>query len=119
MKILPQDKWGAIVADRGQLYGDLKDYDSQLAAAEQAVAKKPNDPALQFVLGFHNYYLGRHQQAFDHLSQAIKLQPKDPFATTLRNLAAKKLGLPEIAPPEPEQSNGPALPNAQPVETSS
>ena len=113
MKGLPQDKWGAVIANYTQLYGKTQDYTDQLRALEKARNEKQDDPAIRFLLGYNYYYLGHTKEAFRELDKAITLEPKDPFARTLRNLAAQKLGVPASeAPPGTPDQGGPILPGA-------
>ena len=44
MGALPEDKWGAVVQNYTQLYGNVGDYTTQLKALEAAVKEKPDDP---------------------------------------------------------------------------
>jgi tetratricopeptide (TPR) repeat protein len=121
MKLLPEDKWGSIITDYTQLYGNPEDYTTQLRALEKARNEKRDDPAIRFLLGYDYYYLGHIKEALAELDKAIQLEPKDPFARKLRNLAATKLGLPTIeAPTTKAQPDGPAIPvPAVPVGTPS
>jgi tetratricopeptide (TPR) repeat protein len=115
MKGLPPEKWGSVVANYAQLYGNAQDYTDQLRALEKARNAKPDDPAARFLLGYHYYYLGHNKEAFRESDKAIQLEPKDPFARTIRNLAAKKLGLPASeAPAGLNDSAGPPSPGGPP-----
>ncbi len=86
-----------------------------MRALEKARNDKPGDPAIRFLLGYHYYYLGFHKEAFRELDKAIQIQPRDPFARQLRNLAAGKIGEPAVEAPA-DQGPPPAIPNlpAQP-----
>ncbi len=57
MQMLPEDKWGVVVTNYSQLYGNVQDYTDQLKALEKARDAKPDNPALRFLLGFHFGYL--------------------------------------------------------------
>jgi tetratricopeptide (TPR) repeat protein len=110
MKLLPDDKWGSVITNYTQLYGKAQDYTDQLRAVEKARDQKPDDAAVRFLLGFHYYYLGHTKEAFAELDKAIQLQPQDPFARQLRNLAASKLGLPAAEAPAGSAPAGGASP---------
>ena len=76
MKGLPQEKWGSVVTNYAQLYGNAQDYTDHLRALEKARNEKPDDPAARFLLGFHYYYLGHTKEAFRELDKAINLSPR-------------------------------------------
>lgn len=107
MKSLPPDKWGSVLTNYQQLYPDQNKFTEQLRALEKARNEKPSDPALRFVLGYEYYYLGFTKEAFRELDKAIQLQPKDPFARQLRNMAATKLGEPVAEAPPGTEPLGP------------
>ena len=108
MRILPQDKWGEVIVNRQQLYGNSGDYNTQLSRLEKARSDRVDDPAVRFLLGFHYFYLGRTQESLVELDQALKIEPKDPFAGELRNLVATKLGVPTVpVEPVPRQEASP------------
>ena len=75
MHSLPKDKWGVVVGNYKELYGNTQDYTDQLRALEKAVKDKPDNPALRFLLGFHYAYLGYPQQAVDQLGEGIEIGP--------------------------------------------
>jgi tetratricopeptide (TPR) repeat protein len=116
MKILPQDKWGAVITNFQQLYGKSQDYTDQLRALEKARNEHPSEPGLRVLLGFHYFYLDHAKPALIELDKALQLEPKDPLARQLRNVVAAKLGLPASeAPPTPQgppPGIGPAFPDA-------
>ena len=92
MGALPEDKWGAVVQNYTQLYGNAGDFTNQLKALEAAVKAKPDDPALRFLLGFQYGYLKYPKQAVDELGKAVKLEGRDPAARKLHDLFAAKTG---------------------------
>jgi tetratricopeptide (TPR) repeat protein len=112
MKLLPQEKWSAVVSNYQQLYGKAQDYTDQLRALEKARNEHADDPALRLLLGFHYHYLGYSKQALSELDKTLQLEPKDPMARQLRNIVAGKLGLPASqAPPGAQGPNtGPFVP---------
>jgi tetratricopeptide (TPR) repeat protein len=91
MKLLPKDKWGLVVTNRRELYGNPKDYTTQLRALEAAVKEKPDDPALRFLAGYHYAYLGFPKEAIDQLDKGLKAAPQDELAQSLRDEMAAKL----------------------------
>ncbi len=101
MQMLPEDKWGVVVTNYSQLYGNIQDYTDQLRALEKARDAKPDDPAIRFLLGFHFGYLGYPKQAVRELDKAMTLAPKDLGSRKIREIFAAKL--PDAPPP-------PALP---------
>ncbi len=90
MQALPQDKWGAVVENRQQLYGNAADFDNQLRALEKARNARPESPALHFLLGFQYGYSGNRAAAVTELDKTVQLEPKDAMAKTLRDLMAGK-----------------------------
>jgi hypothetical protein len=98
MQMLPEDKWGVVVSNYSQLYGNIQDYTDQLKALEKARDAKPDSPALRFLLGFHFGYLGYPKQAVKELDKGLTLAPKDLGARKIRDIFAAKW--PE-APPVP------------------
>ncbi len=108
MQSLPQDKWGAVVENYQQLYGNPADYVNQLRALQKARDAKPDSPALQFLLGFQSGYHGDLQQALRALDKTVQLEPKDAMAKTLRDLLAKKAG---ATGPVPAAANKPVAPS--------
>ena len=79
MNALPQDKWGAVVENFRQLYGNADDYTTQLRALETARDAKPDSPALHFLLGFQYAFLGHKEAAMRELDRAIQLEPRDQW----------------------------------------
>ncbi len=63
MQMLPEDKWGIVISNYSQLYGNIQDYTDELKALETARDKQPDSPALHFLLGFHFGYLGYPKHA--------------------------------------------------------
>jgi tetratricopeptide (TPR) repeat protein len=114
MKMLPPEKWGSVLTNYQQLYPNSSDFTNQLRALEKARNEHPNDPALRFLLGYQYYYLGFAKEAFRELDKAVQLQPKDPFAAQLRNLAAAKVGEPAVAVPAVSEPQGPPPPGGAP-----
>jgi tetratricopeptide (TPR) repeat protein len=98
MHMIPKDKWGVVVTNYKDLYGNVQDYTTQLRGLEKAVKDKPDNPALRFLAGFHYAYLGFPKEAVDQLDKAIKLQPQDEMAKALREEMQAKLPKP-VAPP--------------------
>ena len=98
MQMLPKDKWGVVVGNYKELYGNVQDYTDQLRALEKAVKDKPENPALRFLMGFHYAYLGFPKEAVDQLDKVVKIQPQDEMAKALREEMRAKLPKP-IAPP--------------------
>ena len=104
---LPEDKWGTVVENYTQLYGNIGDYTSQLRALEAARTAKPDNPALRLLLGFHFGYLGYPQQAVRELDKAVQLDSHDPAARRLHDIFAAKIGAPQVGPP-PQSAAGPS-----------
>jgi tetratricopeptide (TPR) repeat protein len=100
---LPQDKWGAVVTNYKQLYGNQLDYNSQLKALENARDASPDSAGLRFLLGYHFGFLGYPKQAVRELDRAIAILPQEPFAALLRNDFGAKIGLPPVTVPTPPQ----------------
>jgi hypothetical protein len=98
MQMLPEDKWGVVVSNYSQLYGNIQDYTDQLKTLEKARDAKPDAPALHFLLGFHFGYLGYPKHAVKELDKALTLAPKDLGSRKIRDIFAAKW--PE-APPLP------------------
>jgi hypothetical protein len=98
MGALPEDKWGTIVQNYTQLYGNIGDYTAQLKQLEAAVKQKPEDPALRFLLGYHYGYLNYPQQAVRELGKAVELEGRDPAARRLHDVFAAKTGAPQVGP---------------------
>jgi tetratricopeptide (TPR) repeat protein len=94
MHALPKEKWGVVVSNYKDLYGNTQDYTTQLRALEKSVGEKPNDPALRFLAGFHYAYLGHPQLAIDQLDKALKSAPQDEIAKLLRDEMRAKLPKP-------------------------
>ena len=100
---LPQDKWGAVITNYKQLYGNQTDYNTQLKALETARDAAPDSAGLRFLLGYHFGFLGYPKQAVRELDRAIALAPQEPFAALLRNDFGAKIGLPPVTVPTPPQ----------------
>ena len=111
MRQLPKEKWGVVVGHYNEVYGNTKDYTSQLRALEKSIKEKPDDPALRFLAGFHYAHLGFTQPALDQLDRALKLAPRDEMARQLRDDLRGKLNKSAIPPlpPAPDIQGGPAL----------
>jgi tetratricopeptide (TPR) repeat protein len=99
MQMLPQDKWGIVVQNYGDLYGNTQAFTDQLRALEAAVKQQPDSPALRFLLGYQYAFIGYPPHAVRELDQALKLNPQDQIASQLRDLMRGKLG-PAAAPPQ-------------------
>lgn len=91
LMLLPQEKWGQAASDYKKLYPNPKDYLDQLKSLAKAVADKPNDPALRFLLGFHYGYSGRVGDAVRELNKLVQLEPKDQLGRKLLDLMADKV----------------------------
>ncbi len=120
MSALPSDKWGAVVENYTQLYGNPADYATQLAALEKARDAKPESPALHFLLGFNYGFSGHKGEAIRELDKAVQLEPRDKGAERLRDLfsgkkpeqSAPQQGAP--AAPQPQFPGGPQQQQLQP-----
>jgi hypothetical protein len=122
MQRLPKEKWGVVISHYTELYGNTRDYTSQLRALEKRINEKPNDAALRFLAGFHYAYLGFTTQAIDQLDKVLSIAPRDEMARQLRNETRGKLGKPTVAPVPPVPaipgtSQGPALEPREPTES--
>src|SRR5579872_2669621 len=101
MHALPQDRWGVVVSNRGELYGNPNSYVFQLQQLEVAVHENPKDPAQRFLLAYHYAYLGYPQPAVAQLDKVVELEPRDEMAAQLRSVVAPRLpapGAPIITP---------------------
>jgi hypothetical protein len=114
MQALPQDKWGAVVENYKQLYGNADDYSNQLRALEKARDARPDSPALHFLLGYQFAFLGYRDQALRELDMAIQLEPKDRIAKALRDRIGGQSNASPAPPPPPAPSAPPTgyLPGA-------
>jgi len=102
MQMLPQEKWGAVIENYKELYGNIGDYTNQLKALEKARDAKPTDSALRFLLGFHFGYLGHPKEAVRELDKTLELNAKDEGARKVRDIFAAKLGIaPSVPAPSP------------------
>ncbi len=95
---LPEDKWGTVVENYTQLYGNIEDYTRQLKELENAVKQDPENPALRFLVGYHFGYLNYPQQAVRELGKAVELEGRDPAARRLHDIFAAKIGAPTVGP---------------------
>jgi hypothetical protein len=98
MGALPEDKWGTVVQNYTQLYGNIEEYTRQLKELENAVKQEPNNPALRFLIGYHFGYLNYPQQATRELNKAVELESRDPAARRLHDIFAAKIGAPTVGP---------------------
>ncbi len=98
MQMLPEDRWGFVVENYTELYGNVQDYTNQVKALEKARDEQPDSPALRFLLGFQFGYLGYPKHAVRELDKGLTLAPEDIGAQKLRAIFAAKW--PE-APPLP------------------
>jgi len=110
LRALPQDKWGAVVSNYSQLYGNVSDYTTQMRALEKARNEKQDNPAIRFLLGYHYAFLGYPKEAVRELDAGMAAAPKDEVALKLRDMMAVKAGLPTIGPAA--GSTTPAVPGA-------
>jgi tetratricopeptide (TPR) repeat protein len=90
MQMLPQDKWGVVIAKYAELYGNLQDYTDQVKALEKARAAQPDSPAVRFLLGFHYGYLGYPKHAVRELDAGLAVAPRDFGARKVRDIFAAK-----------------------------
>ncbi len=112
MQALPQDKWGVVVQNRQQLYGNPADYTTQVRALEKARDAQADSPALHFLLGFQYAFSGAPDQGVPELDKTLQLQPKDQMAKALRDLMAGKTGAQPLQRPPAVAPRG--APGAQP-----
>jgi tetratricopeptide (TPR) repeat protein len=121
MQMLPEDKWGVVVSNYSQLYGNVQDYTDQVRNLEAARKENPESPALRFLLGFQYGYLNYPKQAVRELDQALTLAPRDLGSLKVREIFAAQW--PE-APPlpaavleaqSPQPGATPATPPATPA----
>ncbi len=98
MRQLPKEQWSAIVSRYQELYGKPQDYTQQLKALEKAINKKPDDPALHFLAGYHYGYLSFYKQSIEQLEKAIQGEPRDEIAKQLREEMKRQLAAREIPP---------------------
>ena len=117
MGALPEDKWGTVVQNYTQLYGNVGDYTNQLKALEAAAKEKPDDPALRFLLGFQYGYLNYPQQAVRELGKAVQLEGRDPAARRLHDVFATKIGAPLVGPVPRAETPAGAAPAGSPAES--
>jgi len=96
---LPQDKWGVVVQNYTELYGDPGDYAKQLRALEAARKKETEQPALRFLLGYHYAFLDYPKEALRELDKLLEIAPKDENGKKLRDAMAAKLDGPAVAQP--------------------
>ncbi len=117
MNMLPEDKWGTVVQNYTQLYGNNSDYSNQLKSLETARTQDPKNPALRFLLGFHYGYLGYPKEAVRELGKAVELEGRDPAARKLHDIFAAKTGASPVGPP-PDMTKPGAEPEKPGAETS-
>jgi thioredoxin-like negative regulator of GroEL len=101
MHALPEDRWGVVVGNRSELYGNSSTYLTQLRQLETAVNENPKDPAQRFLLAYQYAYLGYPQPAAAQLDKVVELEPRDEIAAQLRKVVALNLpapGAPVITP---------------------
>ncbi|HEX3724892.1 MAG TPA: tetratricopeptide repeat protein, partial [Pirellulales bacterium] len=91
MQSLPQDKWGVVVENRQQLYGNARDYADQLRSLEKARDAKSDSPGLHFLLGFQYAFSGNPSGAASELDKVLQLEPRDQMAKALRDATKAKL----------------------------
>jgi tetratricopeptide (TPR) repeat protein len=119
MQMLPKDKWGVVVNNYKELYGNAQDYTDELRSLEKAVKDKPDNPALRFLLGYHYAYLGFAKEAIDQLDRGLKIAPQDEAAKQLRAEMRAKLpkaeAPPAAKPPAPESPSAFLKPMRAPV----
>ena len=84
-----------VVGNYTKLYRNVQDYTDALRALEAARNKKPDDPSLRFLLGYHYAFLGYPKEAVRELDELLKLAPRDEIAKKLRDAMAAKLKNPE------------------------
>jgi tetratricopeptide (TPR) repeat protein len=91
IRMLPAEKWGAVVVNYKELYGNFQEYTSQLKVIEKARDAKPESPAIHFLLGYNFGFLGYPKHAVRELDKVIELEPKDEIAVKLRDYFKAKL----------------------------
>ncbi len=91
IEIDPND--ALIYSGLGMVYFELNDFDSGLAAFEQAFALNPNDPAILVLYGEQLAFVGRAEDGIRAIDRAYRLNPHypkwydgnvDPFYATRR-----------------------------------
>ena len=119
LQMLPRDKWGVVVENFRELYGQAPDYTTHLRALEKTIREKPEDPALRFLAGYHYFFLGYPQQALDQLDKGLKKAPRDQVAKKLRDQVDARLReqqAKEQPTPAPAATT-PSTPSATPAAT--
>jgi tetratricopeptide (TPR) repeat protein len=111
MHLMPKDNWGVVVKNYRELYGNTRDYTTQIRALEAALRKEPNDPAMRFLAGFHYAHLGYPAEAVYQLDKGLLNSPNDEVAKLLRDEMQLKLPKPADATTVPEAT--PTNPAAQ------
>jgi tetratricopeptide (TPR) repeat protein len=102
MRLLPEDQWDVVVANRRELYAEPRVYLDQLLAVDKAAKTSPTDPGLRFLSGFHYACLGYPKAALDNLEKGLKLAPQDELAQKLRDRMRSKLPASNVPPmPQP------------------
>ncbi|MGE0608386.1 MAG: tetratricopeptide repeat protein [Pirellulales bacterium] len=89
--VLPQDKWGVVVENYAELYGQPGDYTTQLRALEAARKKETEQPALRFLLGYQYAYLDYPKEAVRELDKLLELAPQDTIGQKMRDAMAAKV----------------------------
>ncbi|QDT66755.1 tetratricopeptide repeat protein [Calycomorphotria hydatis] len=103
--------WATIQA----MYGDPALYTNHLRRLEEAVKATGNDPALEFLLGYHYMTLGHKPAAARHLQLAYSLEPRDELAKQMLQLAG---GAPApIAQPQPQPQTQPQFQQTTQINT--
>lgn len=113
--MLPPDKWGTVIANYKELYGNIQNYTDQLRAIEKARDERPDDPAIRFLLGWHYGYLGYPKRAVRELNKTLELAPKDEVAKKVRDAIAEKLPKSDLPAAPPAEK--PAPPDVKGTET--
>jgi tetratricopeptide (TPR) repeat protein len=111
MRLLPDDRWAVVVANRRELYAQPREYLDQLLALDKAAKQNPSDAALRFLAGFHYACLGYPKAAIDNLDKALNLAPQDTLARRLRDDMQARLAtsaLPTTTPPAATEVPRPA-----------
>ena len=88
MGALPEDKWGTVVQNYTQLYGDVGDYTSQLKALEAAVKGKAGRPGVAVPARISVRILELSAASRAELDKAVELEGRDPAARRLHDLFA-------------------------------
>lgn len=118
---LPWEQQQRVLQGFEQDYPSGKAYTDRLRQLEQAIAAKPRDPQLRFLLGYHYGYLGFLPEGVTEFSQVLQLTPDDAEAAQLQRQWTQQLDqhkppVPRAVPVVPEQPQDRQPPQAQQVQ---